>query len=497
MPQEGSGKMKVVMVSINDRGNIGARQLVAKTILAGHEAKLINVGEYNHQKYTISDEHPNEPTGAKFKEILAKLNPDVVGISYRSAFAYMCPWIAGMAKELFPGCLMLAGGIGAISEPEKALEWADVVCTGEGDNVWLPLITSARPLETTHQRILNTMTKYGKSEMAPLLANLDEMPAPHFEGNNIWSICAGYVTHPDGRLDNELGAYPLLTSRGCPRACTYCSNSTLHPLYKGQKYCRQRSVQNVMEELHWAINTWDVKLLSIYDDLFVADPDWIFEFCRRFAQLWPKNRMGREQVIWSGPEVRYREEPRPPRFWCMTHPHYVQEDVIRALVDVGLEEICLGVQTGSERILKMYNRPTTIDEILRACDVLSKFKLGVKIDIISANPDETIEDIQATLNLVKRMPLNKLWHSGVSRLTIFPGAKIAEKFTQAQCEALHGDRQDFIDGIYRAAFEPQWRGRDLASAVARYDDFQKFKASRKWSNNPWEPLTAWIDARFP
>ena len=292
----------------------------------------------------------------------------------------------------------------------------------------------------------------------------------------------GKVTHPDGRLDNDIGAYPILTSRGCPRACTYCHNSTVHALYKGQRYARQRSVENVMAEIAWAWKRWKFKLLSVYDDLFIADPDWCFEFARRLPDAWPGRR----------------------RFWCMTHPIYIREDVLRALIDVGLEEVCLGVQSGSNRILKLYRRGTSRAEILNACGILASLPVAVKIDIISANPLERPKDELATMDLLQNMPRNDRWHSGLSRLTIFPGSEIGTQVTQAQCDALHNERQDFIDGLYRAAFQPRWRKLDLVAAMRRYDDFQRFKDARYWpetdgelSEHQWMPLTAWLDKGLP
>jgi len=290
-----------------------------------------------------------------------------------------------------------------------------------------------------------------------------------------------------------VGAYPLLTSRGCPRACTYCHNSTTHALYRKQQYCRQRSVGHVMGEISWARRRWPITMLSIYDDLFIANPDWVFEFCRRLPTAWScEGAMGPRE--------------RRCRFWCMAHPQYIRRDVIAALVDAGMEEICLGVQSGSERILELYNRGTTVDEILAAAEILAEFPdLGVKLDLITANPLETMADVKATMALVQSLPMNPRWKHGLSRLQVFPGSGLARRgLTQADCDRLHDDRQEFLDGLFRGAFQPRWYPLDLVKALGRYDDFRQFRASRAWpadkgmlSDEHWMPLTKWLDEGMP
>ncbi|MBU2110848.1 MAG: hypothetical protein KKE65_04240, partial [Actinobacteria bacterium] len=205
-------------------------------------------------------------------------------------------------------------------------------------------------------------------------------------------------------------------------------------------------------------------------------------FCRELPRAWPTNR----------------------RFWCMTHPAYVRDDVIAALYSVGLEEVCLGVQSGSDRILHIYRRGTTRDEILAACRILAQYPIGVKIDIISANPVEFLDDRLATMDLIQRMPRNPRWKPGLSRLTVFPGSGISRFVTQAQCEETHGDYQDFVDGLYRAAFVPRWYPIDLVDAMRRYVDFRAFRAARPWpdpagplSDEFWLPLSTWLDEGAP
>jgi len=473
--------MKIAFVSLNDRGNLGARQLVALAKRQGHAAYHIIFGEYEHDHYEFSEGGESAESRKLLEGLLDDLKPDIVGVSYRSAMASLARALAPTFQRYCR--LLVAGGIGATSDPQDALTWADGACVGEGEHAITDLLNG---LPLTKCR--NFQLPGASGGRAPLISDLDRVPFPDYCGETTWTIVRGQLVHPDGRTDNDIGAYPILTSRGCVRACTYCHNSTVHKLYAGQRYARQRSVANVMQEIAWARERFEFKLLSIYDDLFIANPEWCFEFAREL----PK--------VWSGPR----------RFWCMTHPAYIRSDVLEALIGAGLEEVCLGVQSGSDRILQMYRRGTSREQIFEACKILaelaskSQTPFRVKIDIISANPLETPDDIQATMRLLQDIPKREDWYPGLSRLTIFPGTEISRMTSQEECDALHNDRQDFIDGLYRAAFVRRWWELDLADVIMRYDDFVRFRESRQWpadkgvlSDEHWIPLTTWLDEGAP
>ena len=403
----------------------------------------------------------------------------MIGISYRSASAHLAPYVAAVVNQ-GNDVPIIAGGIGATSDPDDALKWANAVCIGEGDRA-IGRLLSGMALDL----IPNVRPRYRDRAVykEPLLADLDEAPFPDYDPATTWSIVRDELIENDGRLDNDKGCYPLLTSRGCPRACTYCHNSTVHKLYAGQVYARQRSVDNVLAEIAWAQERFHFTALSIYDDLFIMDPDWVFEYARKVKD------------VWRGP------------FWIMTHPVYIREDVIAALMEVGLEEVCLGVQSGSDRILKLYKRGTSRAQILEAAAILARLKIKVKVDIISANPLETEGDRLDTMELMQtiaRLGLPGQFYPGLSRLTIFPGSEIGKQITQEDCFAVHGEYQDFVDGLYRAAFVERWRDLDLVDAMGRYDHFDAWCAARTWpedkgvlSDEHWTPHTSWLDNGAP
>ncbi len=110
--------------------------------------------------------------------------------------------------------------------------------------------------------------------------NLDLLPWPDYEG-------LGFDEYLDHMLPGDVHynsifdkprSYPIIASRSCPFSCTFC----FHPL--GKKY-RKRSIENVMDELEYAIKKYNINLILFYDELFANDRSRIYDFCRRLTEL--------------------------------------------------------------------------------------------------------------------------------------------------------------------------------------------------------------------
>ena len=100
----------------------------------------------------------------------------------------------------------------------------------------------------------------------------------------------------------------------------------------------------------------------------------------------------------------------------------VDEDKVRLMCDAGLGFATMGIQSGSERIRReCYERETSDDDIVKACEILKRNGVGRNLDFIGDNPYETEEDRQATLDLLLRLP--KPFYFNYFSLTYFPGVE--------------------------------------------------------------------------
>jgi hypothetical protein len=122
----------------------------------------------------------------------------------------------------------------------------------------------------------------------------------------------------------------------------------------------------------------------------------------------------------------YKAEISKPFAVFGISPNYVREDKVELLVRAGMNQVRMGIQSGSPRILEFYNRPTPVHRILEACAVLNKFSrfmIPPSFDIILDNPVETVEDTRATLDLLYGMP--KPYTLNLFSLRVIPNTRMA------------------------------------------------------------------------
>lgn len=472
----------IAIITINDRCCIGARTLSSIIKHSGHKVSLIFFGEYDTRRYlsTVGLDGNGKKNYVEEEKVLVDLlkeiDPDVISFSFRSVSEYIVTDLAQTVKKNIPEKAVLFGGIGATSNPNDCIEYADYLCEGEGDFMLIPFLNvfdskknpSAEDFNSVPNLWINEDGKIIKTERAKLVVDLDSVPFIDYTAENKYSINNNTLIKNDGRYDNEVGAYPLLSSRGCPYSCSYCHNSLVKSLYRGEKYCRRRTPESVMDELRLEVKrNPDIKMISVYDDSFPDKKGWL----DKFVPL-------------------YKKEINLP-YWCFVHPEFVTERNIQLLVESGANNVCMGCQSFSERTLKMYKRYTKLPAIKEAFRILKKYNINVQIDLITFNPLETEEDRRATfmflLELDKNTEYNSApyqkWIPSISRLTLFPHTEmfdmIEEKtkntgeFTPAVKDPL---LEAFWEMMYRLAFYDFLPSEKLITLSNSYGDFiQKFK----------------------
>ena len=127
-------------------------------------------------------------------------------------------------------------------------------------------------------------------------------------------------------------------------------------------------------------------------------------------------------------------------------PNYVEEDKIALLVDAGMNRVRMGIQSGSEKILEFYKRPTKLHRIKEATEILNKFKkymLPPAYDIIIENPIENLEDTRATVDMLYEMP--RPYTLNIYALRIIPNTTMAKQLEDMSLKVPPIDKNYFID----------------------------------------------------
>ncbi len=331
--------------------------------------------------------------------------PDLIGFSVNTGSYH---WALDMAGELkkYTQIPIIFGGIHPTAVPEGVLKNAclDMVCVGEGEEALLELVEN---LGNHKCNIPNIWFKKNgriiRNEVRPLIADLNTLPFPDMD--------LFYDKNPVYRHD-----YMLMTSRGCPFGCTFCSNNLLRRLYAGKgKYLRRRNVDNVIEELVIAKKKYNPQRIIFVDEVFTTNIDWLREFVDK-----------------------YKKQINIP-YLCASHFRQLNPEIANGLKRSGCFWVNLGVQSASEKTRsKILKRFETNEEIIKGAQILHQARMSFSIDHIFNIPFETEnQQIEALKLYTKVNPtmINTYW------LMYFPGMEIIEtaisagmlKYEDIQC----------------------------------------------------------------
>jgi radical SAM superfamily enzyme YgiQ (UPF0313 family) len=305
--------------------------------------------------------------------------------------------------------------------PGESLEYADIVCLGDGEDAILELanrMSAGVDYSDVQNLWLKSNGEAVKNPVRPLVQDLDTYPLPDyslddhhifFDGHirplteEITKVCLerGTVSHYLKKI-----GYQTMTGRGCPHKCSYCINDALKSMYGGKGYLRWRSTEHVMKELLWVKENMPyVGFVWISDDAFFARRQGeIEEFCRE-----------------------YKEKIGLP-FSCLASPMTVTEEKMEALIDAGLIYVQMGIQTGSSRIQELFNRKTMTNErVMDAIRIINKHRERMfppSYDFILDVPYETERDVIDSLRLIADFP--KPFRLQPFALVLYPGTKLHE-----------------------------------------------------------------------
>ena len=213
------------------------------------------------------------------------------------------------------------------------------------------------------------------------IQHLDQIPFQDYDYRNHYILDGADVRKMDIKVMEQWGRlYMTQPTRGCPFACTFCVNNTFIKMYPHQKPIRKRSVDNLIEELmEVKTNLPFVNQIKFDDDAFFLLPlDEMTEFSRR-----------------------YKKNIKLPLIITGATPSTLTREKFSVLVDAGLVEIRMGIQSAGERTKKLYKRPHSNEEVEKTVRMVHEYKDNVtpSYDIILDSPWETDEDSIETLML--------------------------------------------------------------------------------------------------
>jgi anaerobic magnesium-protoporphyrin IX monomethyl ester cyclase len=200
-----------------------------------------------------------------------------------------------------------------------------------------------------------------------LLSNLDAQPWPDRERIDIPQYLKTWRQH------HGTGSISVITARGCPYQCNWCSHSVYGHTH------RRRSPRSVAEEVEWLLNRYEPDMLWMADDVFTIHHGWIFEYAAELK----------------------RRGIRIP-FECITRADRLNERVAATLKDLGCMRVWIGSESGSQRILDAMQRGVTVEQVRRAVGVCRENGIETGMFLMWGYEGEDIGDVEATIDHVKQ-----------------------------------------------------------------------------------------------
>jgi len=366
-------------------------------------AYLASYGQKNGHVFEILDLNLN--TNGLSDEILKKF--DVIGITSDTPRYPAALEIAQIAKST--GKIVVMGGYHVTFMDEDALSHGsvDYVVRGEGEEIFTNLLNALEKNEDIENidgisYLQNGIYKRNRDALPP--QNLDDLPFPARE---LLPLKEYHTTL------NGLESINMVTSRGCPFNCYFCSSSK----FGGLKW-RARSVKSIVDEIEYIYHTHNYKAFDFLDDNFTLNPKRVIAFA---DELEKRNI----NIIW----------------WCFSRADTIvkNEYMVKRMAEAGAYRIFLGLESASLDVLEDYNKNISIKQQLDAVKILKKYGIRVHGSFIIGDENETEAMIMNTVKWARRLNPDL---AQFSVLTPFPGTKLYEDM-EREGKLLHHNWREY------------------------------------------------------
>jgi len=320
---------------------------------------------------------------------IREFKPDIVGLTATTPAIYDAYEAARIAKELNPETLVIIGGPHATFTAEEILtecKHVDLVVMGEGEQTFSEILERyekgggfADVLGIAY-RSEDGVVKVNPPR--PLIRNLDDVPIPAYD-----------LLPMDKYEVNGVSYAAIMTSRGCPYNCVFCSSS----LQFGRKW-RAHSPERVLEELRILREKFKVREIEFLDDTFTLNQKRAIELSRKIIEE-------KLDISWS----------------ASSRVNTFSREVGEAMHRAGAHTVYFGIESGSESTLRFIGKGITKQQSIDAVKAAKSVGLNALGSFVIGFPYETEEDIKKTIRFANKVGVD------LAQFTIatpYPGTRL-------------------------------------------------------------------------
>jgi radical SAM superfamily enzyme YgiQ (UPF0313 family)/predicted small metal-binding protein len=353
-----------------------------------------------HECVMFDQANPDTPNDVIVEEI-KRQKPALVGLSFLSTTSY--PYAKILARQIRAADatvkLAFGGVFASLNAGLVKLQCAEVdfVCRGDGEQLLLDLLANFDSPEAVASLTWMKDGKVINNQGRPMERRLDQWPFPDRESLKLDFVESMPLDVP-AVLSMERFT-TMQTSRGCPWPCVFCDI----PIFNEGKW-RARSAEHVVNEFKY-LEEQGYGSVYFVDDHFLLQPKRIEAICNG--------------VIDAGLRIQWGIEGRVDS---------VAQHLFPVMAKAHCRTVMFGIESGSQRILDRLKKEQTLEEVATA--VKNAKKAGIQIVhgfFTVGNPDESVEDMQATFDFASKLPLDTF---GFNRLCVYRGTPLWQEYVK-------------------------------------------------------------------
>jgi len=383
-----------LMFSVNRTPYIGILSIAAYLRQYGYEVYVVDGNREAWRNGNI-----RALTYAAMLSRAKRFKPDLICVTVLTADFYECQSTVGMYRDAFPDAVIVAGGPHPSGEPEATLQQIPKltgICIGPGEEIFLEL-PKGTPIEEVDNCAFLEKGEAVYTRKTQVSRDIDRFPFPAFDLIDTNFYCELNLNSVFGLLTRSL---PVLTGRGCPRNCFFCSSKWNRPL-------RTHSIQYIIRLCKHLVDNYPVDTVAFWDDLLGMNANRLRQLCEQFIESGLT-----EKVQWS---AQLRAES------------IVDLDLLKLMREAGCIKVSFGAESGSQNTLNTLNKGVTPSQNYRAAMALEEAKIPHSISLMLGVPCETEEHMEKTFDFIKDFPMA---HFGVGRFCPLPGSPAYVEFVE-------------------------------------------------------------------
>ena len=360
---------------------LGLAHLAAELHHAGHDVLVYDAehdssasscsvleADSSYHLYLDALKSPGHTLWSEFTSVVETFRPEVVGFSTLSVKVAAVLYMSKLVKQRDAGIVTIAGGDHATARPQDLVKnkAVDLAVRGEGEKTIVELISCIARGGNPALVAGVSWAENGhiaSSPPAQPIEDLDQLQLPYFD-----------ALHANGSYRPvDMGL--MVTERGCPYSCTFCGLATI-----GGRALRFHSVRRILAEIRLRHAKYGTQYFSFRNGTFTLLRSRVVELCRELKAL-------EFQIQWE----------------CLTRSDHLDASLVEMMMDAGCCAIRMGVESGSERILRSMGKKSDLEAVRRSATLLNQSGIFWAAYFMLGVPEETAATMNETLRFMQEL----------------------------------------------------------------------------------------------